>query len=160
MIKEGKLKAGIIFRAEIDCETYEGEGLDAPQGTDLFGDVRYDEGFMKEHDQILQDTGLSDAEISQRTSDSVDALDGNRAVGDISGAVSPTGTALDRMGNIFSDAKDAVRGFFGMGAPTPPSVIQGPPAPAPEAKIVASINQPGVRDKSSTVARYNDRRFS
>ena len=102
---------------------------------------------------------LSDAEISQRTSDAVDALDANRGVGDISGAVSPTGTALDRMGNIFSDAKDAVRGFFGMGAPAP-SVIQGPPAPAPEAKIVASINQPGVRDKSSTVARYNDRRFS
>jgi len=159
MIKEGKLKAGIIGGAEIDGETYEGEGLDAPQGTDLFGDVRYDEGFMKEHDQILQDTGLSDAEISQRTSDAVDALDANRGVGDISGAVSPTGTALDRMGNIFSDAKDAVRGFFGMGAPAP-SVIQGPPAPAPEAKIVASINQPGVRDKSSTVARYNDRRFS
>ena len=162
MIKEGKLKAGILGGgAEIDGETYEGEGLAAPTMDSIVGrDIRNDEGFVKEHDQILQDTGLSDAEISQRTADSVDALDGNRGVGDISGAVSPTGTALDRMGNIFSDARDAVRGFFGMGAPTPPSVIQGPPAPAPEAKIVASINQPGVRDKSSTVARYNDRRFS
>ena len=71
---------------------------------------------------------------------------------------SPTGTALDRLGNLFEDAKQAISGFFGIPTPPPPPPPMGA---APDLKgVVATMQTPGVRDNSSTIGRYNDRRFS
>lgn len=137
--------------SEMDRATMEG-GMN--QRYNIFNPLaaENDEEFMKEHAQILKDTGLSEEEISRRT---WDAVHPNSPRGSIESSVSPTGQAVDNMTRLGKEADT-------MDSSAPVVVnntTQAPAAPKADSKVAVAIGSPGVRNNYSTIERYYDRRM-